>query len=69
MATRECLSSAARNQARVSSDPTVARPMGSNLGRGRVDPGISSRALSAVTGCVYVCNSIPFDSNNAKFKV
>ena len=43
MATRECFSSAARNQARVESDPRVARPRGSNIGHGAVAPGMSSR--------------------------
>ena len=41
MATRECLSSAARNQARVLSDPRVARPSGSNPFHGMVAPGMS----------------------------
>jgi len=48
MATRECLSSAAWNHARVSSDPAVARLNGSNGPTGLVDPGRSARfAFSA----------------------
>mmetsp|Transcript_32731 Transcript_32731/g.75361 ORF Transcript_32731/g.75361 Transcript_32731/m.75361 type:complete len:209 (-) Transcript_32731:195-821(-) len=43
MATRLCLSSAARNQASVSSDPTVASPRGSKLLIGLVLPAMSSR--------------------------
>jgi len=42
MATRECLSSAARNQARVVSDPRVARPRGSKVLNGMVLPAMSS---------------------------
>ena len=42
MATRECLTSEARNQARVSSDPSVARPRGSKVLSGMVLPAISS---------------------------
>ena len=46
MATLECLSSAARNQANVESDPLVARLQGSNAPSGRVFPGKSSRGPS-----------------------
>lgn len=49
IATRECLSSAARNQAKVSSDPMVARLRGSNCLKGMVLPGMpSSPMLRAV---------------------
>jgi len=49
MATRECLSSAARNQARVLSEPSVASPRGSKPLNGMVAPGMSIRlALNAV---------------------
>lgn len=49
MATRECLSSAARNQARVLSEPRVASPRGSKPLNGIVAPGMSIRlALKAV---------------------
>ena len=44
IATRPCLSSAARNQAKVSSDPKVARLQGSNGPTGGVFPGKSSSA-------------------------
>jgi len=47
MATRECLSSAARNQERVESDPREASPRGSKPGKGEVAPGISVMALRA----------------------
>jgi len=54
MATRECLSSAAWNHARVSSDPAVARLNGSNGPTGLVDPGRSARfAFSARLTCGF----------------
>ena len=45
IATRECLSSDARNQRRVSSDPTVERDKGSKVFNGAVFPGMLSRPI------------------------
>ena len=54
MATRACLSSAARNQAKVESDPKLASPKGSNPFHGAVAPGMPSRVTeSAVTEDPY----------------
>ena len=44
IATRECFNSAARNQAKVDSDPKVASSKGSQGPTGLVFPGRSSRA-------------------------
>jgi hypothetical protein len=49
MATRECFNSAARNHAKVESDPKVANERGSQGPTGIVDPGKSPRAAERAT--------------------
>ncbi len=67
MATRECLSSAARNQARVESSPRLERRRGSKFLAGAVAPPISSRDARATVLTVFVfyfCCNCFFDSLN-----
>ena len=54
IAQRPCFNSAARYQRRVSSEPCAARLKGSNWGRGRESPPISSREAESwvLAGCV-----------------
>ena len=53
IATRECLSSAARNHARVSSFPSCERRSGSKFLAGAVAPPISSREACATVFTAY----------------
>ena len=53
IAIRECLSSEARNQANVDSDPNVARFKGSNPLNGAVAPGMPSRPMRSAVEDPY----------------
>ena len=55
MATRECLSSAARNQLRVPSDPSCERRRGSKNLAGAVAPPRSSRTAGSAVTAYLVC--------------